>query len=135
VSVTSDSKGMSILPALTELTHLFGILQVLSGLTAVVATVDSMVGTSSLGPRGVEPLPKKAHISALLRVSSWYVCGAARAWRGFLPLLSSFLNSKCDFLDNRSRICATPIVHRLATRPSSPPHPIPMESTQGKTLG
>jgi hypothetical protein len=66
VSVTSDSKGMSILRVLMELTHLFGILQVLSGLTAVVATVDSMVGTSSSGPRGVEPLPKKAHISALL---------------------------------------------------------------------
>jgi hypothetical protein len=59
--VTSDSKGMSILPALRELTHMFGILQAPSGSAAVVATMvwKARMSSSSLG--GMEPPPKKAY--------------------------------------------------------------------------
>jgi hypothetical protein len=37
--VTSDSKGMSILPTLREFTHMFGILPAPSGSAAIVATM------------------------------------------------------------------------------------------------
>jgi hypothetical protein len=33
--------------------------------------------------QGTEPPPKKAHFGALMRVSSWYACGAACLLRGF----------------------------------------------------
>jgi hypothetical protein len=40
----------------------------------------------------------------------------------FLPLLTSFQNSKCDFFYVRSRTLATLIIHQSATRPASPPY-------------
>jgi hypothetical protein len=62
VLVTSDSKGMSILPALMELTHLSKILQVPSSSAFVAATMAAMVRTSlsSLGGQ------KKACFGTLL---------------------------------------------------------------------
>jgi hypothetical protein len=99
--VTSDSKGMSILPTLRELTHMFGILQAPSGSAAVVATMvwKARMSSSSLG--GMEPPPKKAYFGTPLGVSSWYVCGAACPLCGFScpPLAppSLYLNSNIDF--------------------------------------
>jgi hypothetical protein len=53
--VPSDTRGMSITPALMELTHLSGISQVPSSFTATAVTMAAMVGASSFSHWGMEP--------------------------------------------------------------------------------
>jgi hypothetical protein len=85
--VSTDSRGMSIMPMLTEITHISRTLLVpLFSMTAMV-TMAVTVGSSSSSPQRMEPL----------RVSSRYVCGAIYPLRSSLLLLDLFLNSKGDF--------------------------------------
>jgi hypothetical protein len=65
----------------SETSHLSSILQVpLSSLADAVAMAMT-VGSSSLSPGGMEPLPK-AYFGALMRVSAQYVCGATCCLHG-----------------------------------------------------
>jgi hypothetical protein len=91
VSVTSDSKTMSIFPVVMEFNHLPGVSQVPLGSVAATATVTVMASS-----RETVPPPKKARFS-FLGVSSGYVCRVTCSSHDFLLLLSSYLNSKCDF--------------------------------------
>jgi hypothetical protein len=50
--VLPNSQGMSVIPVLTEMTHLFGALQDPSSLTATGVAMDVMVGPSLLGSEG-----------------------------------------------------------------------------------
>jgi hypothetical protein len=77
--ITSDPKGTSILPVLTELTHLPGVPHVLLGFVAAMTT---MARSCSSSPIGTEPLPKKAH-GAFLGVYSRHVCRASYPLCGF----------------------------------------------------
>jgi hypothetical protein len=67
--------GLSVVPLLMGLIHLFRILQVPPCLPAFWGAMAVMVGLSSSIPEGMEPLPKKAHLGSFLRVSSQYACG------------------------------------------------------------
>jgi hypothetical protein len=49
-------------------------LHVSSSSMGEMVTMAVMARSSSSGPRGTEPLPKKAHFEALLWVSSRYAC-------------------------------------------------------------
>jgi hypothetical protein len=94
--VSFDLKGMSILPVLKELTHLSGILQVSSSSMIAAAATAVMVGSSSSSPRGRNPYSRGPILGPSYR--------CPQGMRVELPiphavllLLSSFLNSKCDF--------------------------------------
>jgi hypothetical protein len=78
--VSSDSKGMSILPTLKELTHLSWISQVSLSSAAAMAM---MAGFSSSCPGGTKHPPKRAHFGALMWVSYPYAHGAAYPLHGF----------------------------------------------------
>jgi hypothetical protein len=62
---------------LMEPTHLLDISQVPSCLSVIVVATSVTVGSSLSSLGGTEPIAKKAHFEAFLRVSSWYMCGAA----------------------------------------------------------
>jgi hypothetical protein len=59
MSVTSDSKGMIILPVLMELTYMSRISQAPLCSTAAMATMVAMVESSSLSPEGTEHHPRR----------------------------------------------------------------------------
>jgi hypothetical protein len=75
--VLPNSQGMSVIPVLTEMTHLFGALQDPSSLTATGVAMDVMVGPSLLGSEGggAERPSKKALPWSFLQVSSRYAHG------------------------------------------------------------
>jgi hypothetical protein len=64
-------------PVLTGLTHLFEISQVSPCLPIAGGAMTATAGSSSKGPGGAEPPPKRAHLESFLRVSSRYVRGVA----------------------------------------------------------
>jgi hypothetical protein len=74
--VTPNSRGSSVVPMLTESTHLLTILKVLSCSSAIMAATAMTERLSSSSPGGMETPPKKAHFRAFMRVSTQYVCGA-----------------------------------------------------------
>jgi hypothetical protein len=67
--------GLSAVPLLMGLIHLFRILQVPPCLPAIWGAMAMTVGLSSSIPEGMETLPKKACLGSFLRVSSPYVRG------------------------------------------------------------
>jgi hypothetical protein len=62
---------------LMGLTHLFWSSQVSPYLLASKGATTVTVVSSSLSPRGMEPLPKKAHLRSFRWVSSQYTRGVA----------------------------------------------------------
>jgi hypothetical protein len=81
---------------LTEPSHLFGILRVVSCPLVAIDPPSVVAGSPSSSPWGTEPPPKKARLRAFLSVSSWYV--SVSAFLRQLPfLLFLSLNSKSDF--------------------------------------
>jgi hypothetical protein len=92
--ITSDQRGMHILPTLMELAHLSGILEVPPCSATATTIMDAIARASSLSLVGLEPASNKAYSRSYLLVSSRYVC----VWRCNLSRdilhLSSFLSSK-----------------------------------------
>jgi hypothetical protein len=73
---------MSIPPTSMELTHVFGVPQVLAASATATAAMAMIVGVSSSSLRGAEPLIKKARTRAFLPPSTRYMCVCGR-----LPLM------------------------------------------------
>jgi hypothetical protein len=88
--------GLSIVPVWTEPTHLFGIMQVSSCPPVALVATGVIVVSSLSSPRGIEPLPMKAHLGAFLPVPSQYVLVLVLFMRLLFFLFLS-LNSKDDF--------------------------------------
>jgi hypothetical protein len=94
--VSPNPRGLSVVPVLTEPTHLLRISKVPSCMSIGTITMAMAAGPSSSGPRGTEPPPKKAHFGAFVQVSSRYVLShLCLMW--LLLLLFSSLNSKGCF--------------------------------------
>jgi hypothetical protein len=90
--------GLSIVPVWTEPTHLFGIMQVSSCPPVALVATGVIVGSSLSSPRGIEPLPMKAHLGAFLPVPSQYVLVLVLVlFMRLLFFLFLSLNSKDDF--------------------------------------
>jgi hypothetical protein len=114
--VLPNSQGMSVIPVLTEMTHLFGALQDPSSLTATGVAMDVMVGPSLLGSEGggggapIQEGPPLVFLAGVLSVCTW--CCLLFMWLLLLLFLS--LNSKRSFLGGRGHTLTTLIVHRPA---------------------
>jgi uncharacterized membrane protein len=81
---------MRVVPVVMGITYLLRVLQVSLSSPAAGVAMAVMVGLSSLGSEGAEPLSKKTYPCSFMQVSSQYVHGVVLWFTPFLFLLLLF---------------------------------------------